>query len=354
MRRAFRLVAGLLLLFSAALALGANESREGSPSVLDQLDVHEERLSEINRRIRKLRQERQRLDAELNEAGRIERKSADQSKRHESLVAYRLRETYKLIQASRWEYLIASKDFSDFVLRREYLLRLLDQDRGILRNYNGSLREARFKREDLERKRQEMDRLMASLAGEERALAEGNEDRRAFIQRVQVSDNLKAQAEKELFEAKQNLARKVASLQSSKVSKGRGLNEGKGHWPCPVTGGIEVAFGEIQDGRGKTFHGGWDIRAAYGAPIKSPTSGRVVFSGRFRGFGNLLVLDHGNGYHSLYGHLQEALMAEGREVQAGEILGNVGDTGSLKGPFLYFELRHRGKPVDPAGWFACQ
>ncbi len=80
--------------------------------------------------------------------------------------------------------------------------------------------------------------------------------------------------------------------------------------------------------------------------------GKVVFAGWLRGYGNLLILDHGSGYHSLMAHLASVVPTVGAEVQPGEEVGTVGDTGSLKGAYLYFEIRKGGLAVDPAPWFA--
>jgi septal ring factor EnvC (AmiA/AmiB activator) len=80
--------------------------------------------------------------------------------------------------------------------------------------------------------------------------------------------------------------------------------------------------------------------------------GRVVHAGWFKGYGNLIIVDHGGGYHTLVAHLATMRTAMGEDVEAGEVLGTVGDSGSLKGPYLYFELREKGKPVDPRPWLA--
>ena len=79
-------------------------------------------------------------------------------------------------------------------------------------------------------------------------------------------------------------------------------------------------------------------------------SGRVVHSGWFKGYGNLVIVDHGEGYYTLMAHLATLAKAEGDEVRAGEPVGTLGETGSLKGPYLYFELRQGTRPLDPLRW----
>jgi septal ring factor EnvC (AmiA/AmiB activator) len=95
---------------------------------------------------------------------------------------------------------------------------------------------------------------------------------------------------------------------------------------------------------------GIDLRAPEGQEVRCVAAGRVAHSGWLRGYGNLLLVDHGAGYFSLYAHLATLERKAGEELKAGDRLGAVGDTGSLKGAYLYFELRHHGTPLNPAGW----
>ena len=89
---------------------------------------------------------------------------------------------------------------------------------------------------------------------------------------------------------------------------------------------------------------------AAGVPVRAVYSGRVAFAGWYQGFGNLVILDHGEGYHTLYAHLADIRCAAEAVVAQGEILGPVGDTGSLVGPQLYFEVRVEGRAEDPRKW----
>ena len=100
----------------------------------------------------------------------------------------------------------------------------------------------------------------------------------------------------------------------------------------------------------KTFRNGIDIDAAEGTGITAVAAGQVLYTGWFRGYGNLIIVDHGGEYYTLYAHASNIRVAEGDEVKQGQAIGTVGDTGSLQGPRLYFEVRHGGRPQDPAQW----
>jgi len=122
---------------------------------------------------------------------------------------------------------------------------------------------------------------------------------------------------------------------------------------APVKGELTARFGSPRSGTGLRWNG-WFISASPGTPVKAPTAGRVVFADWLRGFGNLLILDHGEGLMSLYGNNETLLRAVGDEVRAGEQIASVGNSGGSADSGLYFELRYQGKPVDPARWIASR
>jgi septal ring factor EnvC (AmiA/AmiB activator) len=97
---------------------------------------------------------------------------------------------------------------------------------------------------------------------------------------------------------------------------------------------------------------GIEIKAPYGTAVKAVAQGKVVYAERFLGYGKVILIDHGGGFYSLYGHLADYLVSLGAAVKELQSIGTVGDTGSLEGPRLYFELRQNGKPVDPLGWLS--
>jgi len=134
-----------------------------------------------------------------------------------------------------------------------------------------------------------------------------------------------------------------------------GFRSRKGHLPLPVAKGlVEVGFGKVVNPRFNTVtvQKGVDIGARQGDPVRAVAPGRVAHAGWFRGYGNLVIVDHGDGWHTLVAHLGSMKTAMGEEVEAGSLLGTVGDTGSLKGAYLYFEIREKGRPVDPSAWLA--
>jgi len=126
----------------------------------------------------------------------------------------------------------------------------------------------------------------------------------------------------------------------------------RGKLRLPARGDITGRFGEAREG-GSAWRGVF-IRAAEGTPVHAVATGTVVFSGWLRGFGNLLIVDHGNEYLTVYGNNQAILKQVGDNVTGGEAVASAGSSGGQAETGIYFELRHRGSPVDPLQWAALR
>jgi septal ring factor EnvC (AmiA/AmiB activator) len=154
----------------------------------------------------------------------------------------------------------------------------------------------------------------------------------------------------ELERSEQELAAMVSDLASA--TSASGFRARKGQLPYPADGLVEVGFGKVVNPRFNTVtvQKGIDLRAPEGAEVRSVGAGTVVYAGWLKGYGTLVIVDHGGDYHSLYAHLASSQVEAGTEVEEGEAIGQVGDTGSLKGAYLYFEIRRKGQAVDPLPW----
>lgn len=130
---------------------------------------------------------------------------------------------------------------------------------------------------------------------------------------------------------------------------GRAFESLRGKLKLPVRGELAGRFGTPREGGGVTWKGVF-IKAESGQSVRAVADGRVVFADWLRGFGNLLILDHGNGYMSLYGNNESLLKSVGENTQSGENIASVGSTGGALESGVYFELRHEGKPFDPMKW----
>jgi len=156
------------------------------------------------------------------------------------------------------------------------------------------------------------------------------------------------QVEKDIQNLLESLARPgpQGPLGSLGFARFRGLLE----WPA--RGRVAIPFGNVRHPRFGTEvpHPGVEIAAPEGQAVRAVFNGRVVYADWFRGYGQMVVIDHGDGYLSIYGHVDERLVSAGQMVRQGERIAHCGSGGSFEIPGLYFEIRHDGKPVDPAAW----
>jgi septal ring factor EnvC (AmiA/AmiB activator) len=199
----------------------------------------------------------------------------------------------------------------------------------------------------------------AELAAAERvAQLRDERTRKRVIVRVLSSSRARERAALAEFEtAARALEETVAALPADAVairSSGPPFESLRGRLAQPVTGSLAADFGRVVDDefRTETFRKGVEFEAPIGTPVSAVASGHVRFAGRFRGYGNLIILDHGDQYFTVSAHLSRVDVAIGQSVAIGEQIGLVGESGSLVGPLLYFEVRRGGTPLDPREWLA--
>jgi murein hydrolase activator len=181
------------------------------------------------------------------------------------------------------------------------------------------------------------------------------EEHEALLAALRSARGLHERAAAEARDQAVRLAEFVATLPPRAAVAGpTGFAVRRGRLALPAPGPITQGFGRVMNPKFNTVtvQNGLDVGAPAGAPVRAIAPGRVVHAGWFKGYGNLVIVDHGDGYHSLVAHLGAVQTATGEAVEAGTVLGRVGDSGSLKGPYLYFELREHGRPVDPRPWLA--
>lgn len=205
------------------------------------------------------------------------------------------------------------------------------------------------------------------LGSERQALADAQESvRKEAAKKKQLLASLRQEKEsrirvvKELELAALRLQKMMDEISRRAVSKpsdvpsGVGLGALRGRLDWPVKGALVSGFGKARhpEVAAEVFHNGIDIEAPVGEEVRAVEKGTVVFADHFSGYGKMVILDHGERYYTIYAHLSEILKRNGDAVKRGEILGRAGDSDSLTGARLYFEMRKDGRSIDPVPWFA--
>lgn len=275
----------------------------------------------------------------------------------------RLLARYKLGREGYLRFLLGARSIGDILHRRRLFDALLESDLDALADLRFQAEGAKAARDEFAAAKAELT-ASVQLESDRRSTLESRiEQQRRVLASVQQERSLHDEAVRELEAASQDLNSKLGELSDRKRPllapevrlEGPSIRKSRGKLFFPVPAGtIEVHFGRAVDPRfgTVTLQKGIDVRAKAGAPVHAVWPGKVVHSGWFKGYGNLLIVDHGHGMFSLMAHLDTLERAVGELIHKGDQIGTVGETGSLKGPYLYFELRDGQTPLDPERWLS--
>lgn len=279
----------------------------------------------------------------------------------------RLRSIYKFGPARELEVLLSQQSFAQLLARWDFLLMVAEQDRQLVEE----VRERKERVELLETRLQghlsQIERTTRQTTSENQRLARLREQRAGQVQSIQTQRQNYEAAAAELERSARALQQLLVRLEQQRKSRdvqrraeGRPESpysgefaKGQGALDWPVRGQVVGRFGpETHPRFGTTINNnGLDIAAALGTPVHAVAKGSVEYTSEdFASYGPIVILNHGDGYFTLYAHLSDILVNVGQQVTAGQIVGRVGDTGSLKGPVLHFEVRKGGTALDPADW----
>lgn len=280
---------------------------------------------------------------------------------HDELLKRRLVDIYEYGNLNYFDAVIAARSFSEFVERWEDLRLLIAANQRAVRARKAAEQrvaavEAALEatRLELQQQQQEQDEArsqLGSLADERRNLvALAGMRRRSVASEVAEMEDLSAAQEASLEALIQERERELAAQQQAAGIAGGGESSGSGMFSWPVTGTITSPFGWRPNpfGGAPEFHQGLDIAAPTGTTVTAAAGGTVIMAQWYGGYGNYILIDHGGGYSTGYGHLSAIYVTAGQSVQRGQAIGAVGSTGQSTGPHLHFEVRIAGKPVDPA------
>ncbi len=237
--------------------------------------------------------------------------------------------------------LIRPLDYQAQAWHRRYGGQLARLEKQRIERWRDQVRELRQRRARLESQARELRRVHSLRADKGREVA-------ALRARYQALLGEVGRRRKAYEEGLAAMSGTVKALPASRGRRGGG-ETGAAEWRVPVKAKVSVPFGPITDPEYHTKlpHPGLDYDAADGTPVRAAADGKVALARYLEGYGETVILEHPGGYLSIYAHLRKPLAGEGDPVARGALVGLAGDTGSLRGAYLYFEIRRDGEPVDP-------
>lgn len=327
-------------------------------AILDQLEEVDRRLQSAKRDRNSAREEIRRAKARQQEVEPALAVAEKTLVRTQKALAARATALYRGGEVGPMRVLFSATSLPDLLSRASALRVLVRHDAELVSRF-GEERD-RFRALQVEaaaivKEREAANVALSRVANE---LAAERKGKRKILGGVRENRTSERRLLVELEQAANALEETIRTLGERSSDSSGGVAGGfagrKGTLPAPVDAAVSARFGRVLDPefQTETLRNGIDFEANAGARVGSVAAGVTRFAGWFRGYGRIVIVDHGDGFHTVSGHLDEIHVEVGNPVEAGQSLGTVGETGSLGGPSLYFELRRGGDPIDPEPWLA--
>lgn len=329
-------------------------------AVINALDDTEKALDSTRKKVARLSAE---LKAEKLRIRKLEgqyREIEHRADVNEQYVAGRLAALYKLGWLGRLHVLASADSMFDFFSRKRAMEQILAHDEAVMARLSQDKADMQALLVQLGARKNEKQATAAELGNRIATMNAEQARRKALLAEIRGKKSLQAAAMESMKASSLALDRTVESFKTGSPadpSPSPGISEKpfaalKGLLMMPVKGKIVSFFGHYKDSKFNVTHfqSGINIQADRGEPIRAVYSGQTLFSSWFKGFGNMLIIDHGDHYYTVYAHLEEQFKSKGDPVEAGEVIATVGDSASMTGAGLHFEIRHHGKPMNPLGW----
>ncbi|WP_299144094.1 murein hydrolase activator EnvC [uncultured Dialister sp.] len=327
-------------------------------------------LDAANARLQGIRNKQAEINAQIVATQNEIVKMEAYLKTRQNVLNRRVRAIYMHGQLNYLEVILGANSFSDFANRVELLKRIIRSDYNLILEIQKQKAAIEAKKAQLEEDKRQLDALAAEAEKTQKEIASKKAEQQKVLDAAKSNKAAAAQMEQDLNAQlasvrnliQQRLAAAEAARQAAQQAAASDDGGGGGSddnyvqgtgamgWPC--SGPITSPFGyRTHPIFGTTiFHAGIDIGVDYGTPIHAADSGVVVYSGWISGYGNAVIIDHGGGVSTLYGHNQSLAVSEGQSVSKGSVIAYAGSTGNSTGPHCHFEVDVNGSPVNPMGY----
>lgn len=263
----------------------------------------------------------------------------------------RVRDIYINGQISYVDVLFGAKDFADLMTRMDVLKRIIKHDYDLIMKVKEEKATVENTRAQLEKDKAEAEVLVADAQAKKAKVEDKESEQQVLLDQAIYDRDTSERMYEEIMAASQEVANMIRRSQMSSAGYS-GAPAGAGGMIWPISGPITSEFGWRTHPIFGTarFHSGLDIGGDYGMPIYAAASGTVIYAGWISGYGNAVIIDHGGGVTTLYGHNDSLNVSEGENVAQGQVIAMCGSTGNSTGPHCHFEVRENGEPVSPYGY----
>ncbi len=346
-----------------------DELREKIANVLSDLDKNRNKRDDVRTELKKLEIKIAKTAKSLRHAQRKHKKSEKRLKqaqkelkrlsreleKQRQILAEQIRSAYAMGQQPQLKMILNQKDPAEMGRAMVYY-NYLNHARGDqIDTFMSSIQRQQELKQDIASTTKELEKLVAKTKSKKRELSSHRSSRKTLLARLDKDIDHQQVTLQELESSRgriegllQSLGEMLADIPAEPHQQ-KPFGELKGHLPWPVKGGFRASFGTSRS-QGDLTWNGVVIKADYDAEVRAVSHGRVAFADWLQGYGFITIIDHNDGYMSLYGYSQELYKEVGDWVEASEVIASVGDSGGQATSGLYFEIRKQGKPVNPKHW----
>ena len=332
-----------------------NKRDKDKSKLAAELKKNEIAASASSRKIRLLNSKIRSRNAKLADLGKQQTELKLGIKKQNSVVSEQLATAYKMGAQEPIKLLLNQEDPQQLARLFKYYNYVVDARNEKIAQYMGDVEQLSTVRNQVSEEKRLLSSAKVELEEDRQELLANNKRRQSTLKQLNASlQSDKSKLDKLLKQrtALEELLKNVRSVVKKMALKtppgGQSFVSQKGQLSWPLKGKVAHSFGSTRSG--SLNWDGWLISAQIGEPVAAVHDGQVIFSNYMRGFGLLIILNHGDGYMSLYAHNEELLKDTGDWVLSNETISRAGDTGGLNKPALYFEIRKKGQPADPKKW----
>jgi len=339
-----------------SLSKSLDESKKTRAELHKQLEKQSKAVSNLGRSVHDLAQQLKQKDQELKRLEQEQQQFRQSHAKQLAALSSQLRAAYLNSSPNYLKVLLSQHEPSKLSRSSTYFHYFHQARQQQLDQITASLKTLNHNRQSLLTAQQQQQKLYQQQQTQQQQLQQQNQQRLATAKQLDQKMNqqgARVASLREQEQALQSLLQSLAKQVKPTVQSNQAFAKRKGLLPWPVDGKVTTRYGSSRN-LGKLTWQGIMIKAPSGREIISTAPGRVVFSDWLRGFGLLLIIDHGDKYMTLYGNNQSLLKEVGDTVNTGDLIALSGDQGIRQYTGLYFELRHQGNPTDPIKWLGKQ
>ena len=302
-------------------------------------------------------QSNQRLQKSQQSLEKLEDREAILKNKHNDLsrsLFQHIKNTYKLQKSSPLKKLLEGESIDRFDQMMRFNSYITQATLELLNDYEDSLNDLKMNEKKALDLGENIQKTIKEKNQSLKSLQKQAKERLSLIGKIEEAKKDKELRYQQLRLERQTLEKLVQEILPQQPDDEKSdLPDFETPLIAPLIGKISKRFGEKKEDDILASQG-VEISAPAGTPVQAIHTGEVVFSDWLRGFGLLLIVDHGNNYMSLYGNAEALLKTKGDQVESGELIAEAGNSGARKESGIYFEIRHRGQPIDPEPWFASK